>query len=343
MNTMPVLTIAIPTYNRADDLRRLLGVLAQELGEIDDSIDIVICDNASTDHTREVIERFVEQTPAARAIHQATNLGMDGNFCACAESVRGEYFWLIGDDDLPVPGAIQALVSLLKREKPDLLYMDSRWLPDVSIAAKEPVVGPLRVSDLSQEAFGRRVHVWTTFLSAMIVRRTNLLDDSRSLRAFYGTHLTQMAWIMERLREGSRFLHVRTPCVLATAGNTGGYAAIKVFGEHFPRIVRESLSRSPRQRRLARAIVLRSVLLYLPNLLWSLRLARAGNFESENVEVALRPQLGSHPLTSLLLLPVSRAPVPIAKLVLKLGQAAGRMLAAIDRIRLKAFGGESFI
>lgn len=332
---MPVLTIAIPTYNRAEDLARLLSSLSAELSESAEKIDIVICNNASTDHTREVVERFVATRPYARAIHQTANLGMDGNFCACAEHVKGEYFWLIGDDDLPMPGAIRALVALLKSRQPDLLYMNSRWLPDIAVAASQELASPLRVTDLSREAFGRRVHVWTTFLSAMIIRRSELLDDRNSLRRFFGTNLSQMAWVMERLREGSRFVHVQTPCVLATAGNTGGYAVVSVFGEHFPRIVRESLSGSSRQRRLARAIVLRTMLLYLPGLLWSLRMSRAGNFESENIASALQPQLGGHPLTSLLLLPISRAPKPVARLALRLSGAAGRMLSVADRARQK--------
>lgn len=333
---MPLLTIAIPTYNRADDLARLLEALRRELSGLeDDRVGLVIADNASTDHTAAVIDRFVASWPQgqARVIRQSTNLGMDGNFSACAAAIDGDFFWVMGDDDLPVRGAVPALLDLLARERPDLVCVASRWLRDIDTVANEPLPLPLRHRLLPREAFGRELHVWATFLTGMIVRRTAFLADVQARQRLAGTHLTQLSWVMERLREGERFVHVDTPCVLATAGNTGGYSVVSVFGDQFPRIVRENLSRTPAQRRLARQMVLRTMLRFLPGLLWDLRHARVGNFEPENVAQALRPQLGSHPVTTLILLPISRLPRPAARLVMKLASGLARALALSDRMR----------
>jgi abequosyltransferase len=329
-----LLTIAIPTYNRAGELARLLAVLRRELSGHQDRVSLVIADNASTDGTAAVVDDFAVSWPHVLVVRQTTNQGMDGNFCACAEAVDGEFFWVMGDDDLPVPGAIAALIDLLDRERPDLVYVASRWLRDINTVADDALASPLSYRRLSREAFGRQMHVWATFLTGMIVRRTAVLEDRTVLRSFSGTHLTQMSWVMERLREGKRFIHVETLCVLATAGNTGGYSVVTVFGDHFPRIVRESLAQSPAQRRLARAIVLRAILNFLPGMLWDLRHARLGDFQPENVSRALRPQLGSHPLTGLLLLPISRLPRPAARLVLKVASGFARLVSACDRLRL---------
>jgi abequosyltransferase len=335
MSKIPVLTLAIPTYNRAQDLVRLLEALSQELQGLEEKVSLVVSNNASTDDTQQVIDSFVAGKLQIKVLHQATNLGMDGNFCACVEQVDGAYFWLFGDDDLPVRGAIPALVQLLESSNPDLVFLESRWLPDVSIAARERLPEPLIFNAISRAAFSRRVHVWTTFLSGMIVKKAAMVEDAQALRIFHGTHISQMSWVVERLKEGTRFVYVRTPCVLATSGNTGGYSAVKVFAEHFPRIVRESLLQTPEQRDLAHAIVMRMVLMYLPELLWNLRLARAGKFESENVAATLRPQLGRHPLTFLLLLPVSQAPMPVARMVLRLGRMASRIVSIADRLRME--------
>lgn len=329
----PLLTIAIPTYNRARDLARLLRALVIELQGLHHLVSVVIADNASTDNTAEVIARFRSDLPHARVILQPTNLGMDGNFCACALAAVGDYFWMMGDDDLPTRGSIVRLLELLERERPDLVWLNARWMPDVEVEADSTINGPLEYVRLSRDDFCRRVHVWSTFLTGMLVRRSALLDDDAAVRRFSGTHLAQMSWIMDWLRNGRSFLHVHTPCVLATAGASGGYAVVTVFGEHFPRIVRESLNRSPRDRALSRAIILRTVVCYLPGLLWDLRHARSGDFRPENIAAALRPQLGRHPVTSLVLLPVSHLPRPAARIVLKLAGALARALGLIDRLR----------
>lgn len=331
----PLLTIAVPTYNRAGDLSRLLDALQRELAGQQHRVGLVIANNASTDHTAAVIERFASLWQGVQVVTQSINVGMDGNFCTCAEAVNGEFFWIMGDDDLPVPGAIRMLLDLLDEERPDLVGLSSRWVRNIDDAATDALSGPLRYVRLSCDDFGRRLHVWTTFLTGMIVRRAPLLDDPLAVRKFAGTHLSQMSWIMDRLREGHKFIHVETPCVLATAGGSGGYSVVKVFGQHFPRIVRDSLASTQRERRLARAIVLRTMLAYLPNLLWDLRHARIGDFQPENITEALRPQLGSHPLTVLILLPIGRLPQPAARLVLKIASGLARVTAAIDRLRAR--------
>lgn len=332
--TLPMLTIAIPTYNRKGYLKRLLEVLRCELSGQEDRVSLVIADNASTDGTAEVIANFVVNLlPRVRVVTQETNLGMDANFRACAAAVDGDFFWFMGDDDLPVPGAIAALLELLECEHPDLMLIGSRWLRDIDAVAENSLVSPLHYQNMSREAFGCRMHVWATFLTGMIVRRTAFLKNDEAIRSLEGTHLTQLSWVMERLREGKRFIYVETACVLATAGNTGGYSVVTVFGEHFPRIVRDNLYQDPSHRQLARQMVLRSLLNFLPGLLWGLRHGQLGDFQHENVAQALSPQLGSHPLTALILLPISRLPLPAARLVIKVSSLLARTVAFWDWLR----------
>ena len=52
-NKEPILSICIPTYNRAESLRTSLQQYVSCKG-FDESIEIVISDNASTDDTRKV-------------------------------------------------------------------------------------------------------------------------------------------------------------------------------------------------------------------------------------------------------------------------------------------------
>lgn len=71
----PLLTIAIPTYNRAEKLEVLLEQLTADTAYDPTRVEIVVSDNASTDHTAQVVARFAD----IRYHRNETNIGY-GNF-----------------------------------------------------------------------------------------------------------------------------------------------------------------------------------------------------------------------------------------------------------------------
>ena len=55
MNNKSLFSVIIPTYNRANDLKRCLTSLVSQTYK---NFEVIVCDNASTDNTREVIEQY---------------------------------------------------------------------------------------------------------------------------------------------------------------------------------------------------------------------------------------------------------------------------------------------
>jgi glycosyltransferase involved in cell wall biosynthesis len=92
-------TIAIPTYNRADFLRQTLaGIAEQQFPR--EHFEVLVIDNNSTDHTRAVVAEFASGRPAPRYLVE-TQQGLDyGRNRAIAEA-RGEII-LFADDDILV-------------------------------------------------------------------------------------------------------------------------------------------------------------------------------------------------------------------------------------------------
>lgn len=105
----PLVTIAIPTYNRRDYLQE---AISSALRQNWSRLDVVVSDNNSNDDTREYLKSIVDSRVSV--ILQKTNIGMFGNWNACLEAAKGDYFLLLSDDDLLEQGAIQALVSATK-------------------------------------------------------------------------------------------------------------------------------------------------------------------------------------------------------------------------------------
>jgi len=92
-------TVAIPTYNRADFLRQTLaGIVAQQFPR--DHFEVLVIDNNSRDHTRAVVAEFASAKPAPRYLRESQQ-GLDYARNRAIAEARGDVV-LFGDDDILV-------------------------------------------------------------------------------------------------------------------------------------------------------------------------------------------------------------------------------------------------
>lgn len=116
----PELSICIPTYNRVGYLKDLLPGLSAQIDAVaNGKIELVISDNASTDGTAGYLKSVGR--PYLRWWTNKSNIGGDRNFLKCIREARGEYVWLLGDDDLVPPNGVAAVADLIGTSHPDLL------------------------------------------------------------------------------------------------------------------------------------------------------------------------------------------------------------------------------
>ena len=112
-NDRPILTIAIPTYNRINFLMRAVeSVLKQKTNQVE----LLISDNASTDETPNFMEKICNSFSGVRYIRNKENIGSDNNFLQCYREAKGRFVLLIGDDDLIVENALGDILPFLRNE-----------------------------------------------------------------------------------------------------------------------------------------------------------------------------------------------------------------------------------
>lgn len=327
---MALLTIIIPTFNRAQHLSRLLDAVLGELDGLGDLVNVVVGDNCSTDGTVAVTSAFKESCQTATILRHDKNVGAEENFCRCIDQVGSRYFWIIGDDDLPRAGVVKQIVELLITEIPDLVYMASEWRPELKNNCPDDPIAAVKAIRLDKIAFARRIHVWSTFISGMIVNLESFVAANGPVwRQYNGTSLVQLGWVLGSIKTGRRFLYIPQKCVLATQGNTGGYSVLQVFGNNFPSITAETLG--PKSK-LAIAMTRRCAVEFLPDLIWSLRFQHLGDFAQENAALALRSQLGRTASFWLLLTPIAHLPRVAARWVLGIAHILARVLRVHDRL-----------
>jgi glycosyltransferase involved in cell wall biosynthesis len=112
----PVLSICIPTFNRARYLDCLLADLAVNIGELGFSYELLIGDNASEDDTAGVVERHAGKL-AIRYFRRPENVGVYHNISQLFRVARGEYLVYVADDDLLLPGPLGRHIQYLEANR----------------------------------------------------------------------------------------------------------------------------------------------------------------------------------------------------------------------------------
>jgi glycosyltransferase involved in cell wall biosynthesis len=119
------ISVCIPTYNRADHLNNCLQSIIANKSISKADFEVCVSDNCSSDGTEEVVRR-AQTSIEIKYQKNISNLGIPRNFLNVVEMARGEFVWLIGDDDLLLSGALGELQDLIDRHpRVDFFYINS--------------------------------------------------------------------------------------------------------------------------------------------------------------------------------------------------------------------------
>jgi abequosyltransferase len=251
-DSRPLLTIAIPTYNRAVYLRELLEQLLPQVAELGaegrgQEIELIISDNAATDETPSVTAWAQSTGVSMRVLRQMENVGPDRNFSLCFNEAQGKYFWLFGDDDILRPGGLNVILDSLRGAEfdlaflaPQVFYSDWReeWEPDP--------FGRTAQTIRSARHFTRIINVGVTFVTGLIVNRDRVLElGAEPPENFLDTFLVQLSWMLPNLRKHRQSVVLWQRVVSGRAMNSGGYDVADIFGAQFFKVVNRILPDRP--------------------------------------------------------------------------------------------------
>lgn len=192
-----LLTIAIPTYNRRDLLKRALESIVPQLNS---KIEVLVSDNASDDGTDEMI---VQSFPMVRYIKNEINKGADYNFLQCYREAKGKYVILLGSDDRIAAGAIDYLTNFLEKNDCDLVFLNFRCFDvtkkEIYIRGKEAIKNYRTKQDIvttDKSLFMKYAGPNITFMSASIAKRKLLMKVNEPER-FTGTYFIHTNLMLE--------------------------------------------------------------------------------------------------------------------------------------------------
>lgn len=112
------LTIGIPTYNRPNEVDRLLKSVVPQLTP---EVEVLIRDDSPDERTAEVVKKHFPKLSNQVVYSHGERLGIDGGELYVVEHGRGDYVWTFGDDDEMAPGGIAYVLDLV-RKHPEITF-----------------------------------------------------------------------------------------------------------------------------------------------------------------------------------------------------------------------------
>ena len=163
---MPRLSIALVTYREQGFLRRSLssrsGLLDQldGLGDRAADVEVLVVDDASPDHTAEILADLAAADSRLRVQRNQTRLGAGAARAAALDLVTGDHVWFVEPTDLLPDGAVAAVLDAISTpdDPPRVLVVDHA----------------VRAYDASLRTVpappGGTPHLWDTVFSTALLR-----------------------------------------------------------------------------------------------------------------------------------------------------------------------------
>ncbi|RZK28004.1 MAG: glycosyltransferase family 2 protein, partial [Hymenobacter sp.] len=206
-----LLSIAIPTYNRAALLDLCLNRFFDQLGPYAEQVEVLVSDNASTDHTKAVVEKHQSQHRQLSYFENEKNEGPDFNIARCFELATAKYVWVFSDDDVILPGALDYIIPFLRQHEVGVLLTKPHFYHD-SVHEFVPDEGPL----------GYKLY---------------LVLGMDTLYRYQDSFMIQLGWVMPALVRAKQNAEITTPLVLARALRVLDFRMFYVFGVSYPRVL----------------------------------------------------------------------------------------------------------
>lgn len=185
----PKVSVGLTVYNGERFLAETLDSLVAQTFE---DFELLVCDNASTDRTAEIVGDYAAKDPRIRYVRHQRNVGASGNERRAFALASAPYFRWSAADDLYAPESIARCVEVLDREpRVVLTYPRTKLIDD-----RGQIIGDcddrLHLPDPRPAERFRQLFERITFCNAQYglmradaIRRTRLVGDFPSSDSFF--------------------------------------------------------------------------------------------------------------------------------------------------------------
>jgi glycosyltransferase involved in cell wall biosynthesis len=171
---LPGISVVIPTYQRVEECKR---AVASALDQDPSPLEVLVCDDGSTDGTRDELESWAREEPRLRyrrSEHSGSpavvrNVGI--------ENANGEWIAFLDSDDVWLPGKLRAQADAIATGQYDVVASDAER------SSGGPYLGLEEALHPDRSEFLRHNPIIT---STAVARRSGLLSVGGFIRSALG-------------------------------------------------------------------------------------------------------------------------------------------------------------
>lgn len=203
----PLVSIGVPVYNGESVLPRALDSL---LAQTYRNVEIVVCDNASTDGTEEICREYAARDRRIRYVRNPTNIGCNPNFWKTFQLSRGEFFmWASADDSKPTSAVEECVLALQQNPNAVLAYgpILMRW------AGKEELVEVANPLPMSGYGPCDRIRLLVRELQTNVIEY-GLCRKEAIQKVVYGNHYGSDTLFLIQMCFLGEFAYIPSPIII---------------------------------------------------------------------------------------------------------------------------------
>ncbi|MNX98744.1 putative glycosyltransferase EpsH [compost metagenome] len=109
MNSLPLVSICIPTFNGEKYLQETLNSIQEQTYS---NIEVIVSDDKSMDKTLDIIEKFKPQSKFPVFLYHHKPKGIGANWNNCIKKANGEFIKFLFQDDVMEENCIEEMISI---------------------------------------------------------------------------------------------------------------------------------------------------------------------------------------------------------------------------------------
>jgi len=216
------LSICIPTYNRSKELDETLYFVTKFSKNYDFVKEILVLDNNEDDKAKGPVDKYVKKYEKLKYIKNPYNIGGHENFKKCIETAKGDFVWILTDDDVLFEHSLETISKYFKEDIDCLIINWDLYDQSLNELVLKDVIKSDKIFSDNKNSLLSEFYTKLTYVSSVIFKKEDFMllvdDDLYNKYTSYGLTCVLTAYSIF-LKENCKVVYENIPIIKQRGSN----------------------------------------------------------------------------------------------------------------------------